>query len=68
MLPSLVDNIYATRIEAALNSGTVDQRLEKVARFLALTAGVDGSHVAASVTAESVEREVMYERPDLDPR
>lgn len=59
---------YSPRIEAALNSGTVEQRLDKIALYLSVTAGTDRSDVVAADLAERVEREVMVERPGHDPR
>lgn len=59
---------YADQIEAALNSGTTEQRLDKIALFLAVTTGSNMSDVTAATVAQRVEREVMVDRPARDPR
>lgn len=54
---------YADRIEAALMSGTVEQRLDKIALFLAATTTSD---VVGASVAQQVEQEVMFKRPARD--
>lgn len=54
---------YADRIEAALTSGTIEQRLDKIALFLAATTTSD---VVGASIARQVEQEVMFKRPARD--
>lgn len=65
--PSDRAKVRELKVEAALNSGTVEQRLEKIAAVLARMDGVHNSGDMVRV-AEEVERLVHYERLEADPR
>jgi hypothetical protein len=57
------NDLHYGRVEAALNSGTVEQRLQKLALMVAHMAG-DWTAQDLARIAEHAERVVHYERED----